>query len=1191
MTERLRDRNWVRFLQAPDKALLEQLYVPALAISVTYDRCCAYYSSSVLAAAAAGFGPFIARILSGDITQKPAIRLVVNEELSAVDVAALMDQQDEAPLIETLLARFGTPASALQKRRLEMLAWLVRDKWLDVRVGIMRQGGGILHAKFGLFTDADGDTVTFAGSGNESARALFGNYEDLEITGSWQDHARFAHYRAQFEQLWEGTHPAVATVDLPTAVRDNLLKLAPDDAPTAEAEDATARQRAAMLWTYAMEAPFMPDGASTCDTMAPVDLWPHQRHVVSDAAAMWPQGRLLCDEVGMGKTVEGILILRRLLAGRGVKRVLILLPANLLQQWQEELRERGNLLVPRLDGTTVVWPDGRKEKKETLADALPLDILLMSRETARTETNLPMLLAAAPWDLVVLDEAHAARRANQVEGEFNSPTLLLGLLRRLQASGQAKGFLLLSATPMQTHPWEPWDLLQVLGEGGLWLSGFHVVRDYYGGLAALEHAACTKAESVLIGTTLSQTDPLPTVPDAIKLPPPSEIEAFAKALTFLPTDQARTASKWLRAATPLAQRMHRNTRRTLRRYFEIGLLDRPPPRRMVSEEPFDFADQAEREVYDAVKQYIDKRFDELEQQKPGKGFVMTIYRRRAASSPEALRLSLERRQLGLKAVIAQRAVVDDVPDLDDAEDLQDILTFKLTAALPDSPVEARQELEQVEKLLGKLEAIRGLDTKRDVLVRALKKLMADGRSALVFTGYADTMVYLRDYLVGAWGTAVASYSGDGGAIWTGSAWQSASKAQVTAALHQGQVKVLICTDAASEGLNLQAAGAVVNFDLPWNPSKVEQRIGRIDRIGQALDEVRIVNLFLTNSIDARVYRALALRCSLFEEFVGAMQPVLSRAMRMLLGREDFDETELETLAAQIKADPSLMEPFADDDDVDTRVDAPLVAKDDLGVLIEVLEGSGISTTAISNSIVELIEPRLRIALQPKGLTEETLVTYLDGLNPTLRRFAHQMWRPGERLPLVLGTAENGGFRAVHAAWVRLDGIQRIRNFAELRQLVAVWNGTSPEVDEWLSAQRSVRAEARRRVDAMIECATERVSTIRAQQIAAAKLRLQEELGRFLICAEPDTDDLNGKLHRMTQDRTATADRLRSVFHRLGEYPDWTVAKLQALRGLRDKMTANQIKTRLTGRELDAALDDPRWTVIGPAAGPAITSLA
>jgi hypothetical protein len=201
------------------------------------------------------------------------------------------------------------------------------------------------------------------------------------------------------------------------------------------------------------------------------------------------------------------------------------------------------------------------------------------------------------------------------------------------------------------------------------------------------------------------------------------------------------------------------------------------------------------------------------------------------------------------------------------------------------------------------------------------------------------------------------------------------------------------------------------------------------------------------------------------------------------------------------------------------------------------------------------------------------------LNPALRRFAHQLWRAGERLPLVLGTAEIGAFRSVHAAWVGSDSVRHICNFAELLKLVTAWNGTSPALDDWLSAQRSVRAQARQQVEAMMKLAASRVATIRAQQIAAAKFRLQDELGRFLICVQPDTDDLNGKLHRMTQDRTATADRLRRVFQRLGEYPDWTVAKLQALRSLRDDMTANQIKTRLTGRELDAAMDDPRWAVV------------
>src|SRR5467141_2841865 len=108
--------------------------------------------------------------------------------------------------------------------------------------------------------------------------------------------------------------------------------------------------------------------------------------------------------------------------------------------------------------------------------------------------------------------------------------------------------------------------------------------------------------------------------------------------------------------------------------------------------------------------------------------------------------------------------------------------------------------------------------------------------------------------------------------------------------HQGGLHAAeLCTDAASEGLNLQAAGALINFDLPWNPSKIEQRIDRIDRIGQALGVLPIVNLYLKDSVDQRVYRALAERCGLFERYVGPMQPVLSRAMRMLAGREHIDE--------------------------------------------------------------------------------------------------------------------------------------------------------------------------------------------------------------------------------------------------------------------------------------------------------------
>jgi hypothetical protein len=105
--------------------------------------------------------------------------------------------------------------------------------------------------------------------------------------------------------------------------------------------------------------------------------------------------------------------------------------------------------------------------------------------------------------------------------------------------------------------------------------------------------------------------------------------------------------------------------------------------------------------------------------------------------------------------------------------------------------------------------------------------------------------------------------------------------------------VLLCSDAASEGLNLQVASALINYDLPWNPARVEQRIGRIDRIGQKASDLRIVNLVLAESVDERVYQVLGQRCDLFRTFVGAMQPVLSVARRMLLGVQPFSAAELD----------------------------------------------------------------------------------------------------------------------------------------------------------------------------------------------------------------------------------------------------------------------------------------------------------
>jgi superfamily II DNA or RNA helicase len=1188
-TGNLRGKEWSRFLRGPDPELLERLYVPALSEAVRYDRCCAYFSCSVLAAAARGFGKLIERLEGmGDRAPRPAIRLVVNEELTEEDVRALMETGDLTALEAQLKKRFKTPRDALERARLQMLAWMAKRGLLAVRVGIMRRGGGLLHAKFGIATDERGDAIVFRGSGNESAQGLVANFEQLEVSTSWEDPAAHQYYSAEFEALWKNGHPDVHTVSLPEAIRLQLIKYAPKKPPTIEPLATRGRQEAAMVWHFLTEAPYLAAGETACDAPAMVDVWPHQRRVVEETAAAWPEGRLLCDEVGMGKTIEAILVLRRLMAGRGVRRVLVLLPAGLVKQWQGELREKGGMVFPRLEGiNTLVWPDERVERVAGLAESLQRDFLLMSRETARTEGNLSILMDAPVWDLVLLDESHAARRRKQEEGEFNAGTLLLALLRELQLRRRARGFLLLSATPMQTHPWEPWDLLSVLGEGGEWLAEFGGVRHYYGAIAALNRGT-GDLETARRAARLVAADARISPPPLVAVQNLRDTEGVAKALVFATPGQKPTLGEWLRRESPLARRMHRNTRATLRQYHAKGLLANPPPKRLVEDLTFDYRDPAERRVYDAVTGYIEKRFRELEHEKPGKGFVMTIYRRRAASSPVALERSLERRRQGMMRV-AERMAFDreigpeegldprDQDDLPEGEALG-----RVSAALPEDPAVARAELAEVERLISDVRSLGATDSKRSEFFDVLRRATDDGRAVLVFTEYTDTMEYIREALVPFYGGALGCYSGDGGQRWVGTQWAPVSKDAITRALHAGELRVLVCTDAASEGLNLQAAGAVINYDLPWNPSKVEQRIGRIDRIGQKLPEIRVINLFLRHSVDEQVYRVLRARCGLFEHFVGAMQPVLARARRMLLGQDGgAPAAVLGNAAHEVEQDPLAQETYMESGAEAAASPEPAMTRSDLeealrglgeemGVKVAekkadrtfVLSGAGVGRCTVSTVVQALETDHGVLPLTPESEVAHALAT--------------QLRKAGERLPLVIGSHSSGPFRASVALWIGPGTTQPVKSIHHLRDLVKSWSGDYPEPGEWLAAQEAATGEARRLVAAMEARAAEREPRGLRAQVEAARARLLRELGRYLACLEQGTSDLNGLLYQQMLRETAGAQRLRQALEKLRGYPDWPPDLCRELDQFVQEAAPNQRKARLLGKELDAALQDPRW---------------
>jgi len=285
-------------------------------------------------------------------------------------------------------------------------------------------------------------------------------------------------------------------------------------------------------------------------------------------------------------------------------------------------------------------------------------------------------------------------------------------------------------------------------------------------------------------------------------------------------------------------------------------------------------------LYKRIEEYISEFYRKYEQERKGLGFVMTVYRRRLTSSFYAVRRSLERRLAFLHGEDLLRPGLAGFDD-DDVEEAELALDLGEDPDIDDRS-RFRSEIEYVEDFLHDLQALGQVDSKVERLKTDLGQVLKQRETVLVFTQYTDTMDFLREELREVYGAQVACYSGRGGERWDGVAWVSITKEEIKNDFRQGEdVKILLCTEAASEGLNLQTCGVLINYDMPWNPMRVEQRIGRVDRIGQQYSEVWVYNYFYEKTVEAQVYRALEDRIDWFQTVVGELQPILARVGQVI----------------------------------------------------------------------------------------------------------------------------------------------------------------------------------------------------------------------------------------------------------------------------------------------------------------------
>jgi len=894
--KRLNRYEWALKYTGDEGDLLDSFYNPALACALQYDRATGYFRAPVLQAAARG--------IEGLLANQGTMRLIVGCTLAPEEVDAIRKGEELRAALERQFRErpLEAPDDAARDA-LELLAWMVQHGILQIKVAIPCDAhrnpiatNGIFHEKAGVIRDAAGDRIAFNGSVNETPSGWIHNWESFNVFTSWSDAQRVAGEEDSFARLWANKAKRILTVDVPQAARDDLLRFLPandkparltDDLPTAIVDtpvevETPGPDARTVVWSYiAQAAGVEPGGERVGEATSAVEPWPHQISAFERMNAQEFPRLLIADEVGLGKTIQAGLVLRQMMLAGRIRRALILTPASVLKQWQLELREKFNLSWPVYDGSKFTWASGEAlpEREPQVVSRSDWHkepfVIASSHLMRRSERQKELCEDAEPWDLVILDEAHHARRSG-AGGSNESPNRLLQLMRKLRT--RTKGLVLLTATPMQVHPIEVWDLLDLLGLPQEWTEGafqrfYELIEKPNPDIAQLnELAALYRAAEAAYG--VAAVEEVQRMGGSSRLRSQKILNALRDRSEIprrqLENDQREVARRLMKRWSPIGRLISRHTRDLLRQYYKAGKLKTPIADRSVHDCFIDLSSE-ERHVYEEVENYISSSYAAATpNRRSAVGFVMTIYRRRVASSFRALentlRSRLARAPSGVHFPVSE--------DASDDESRGDVMDADEVAKLER---ETKEDRAAIERLLALVKTL-PVDTKTGALISALRELEADGYSqTMVFTQYTATLDFLRDHLLKHGFDRLVCLSGRGGEAPAGAGrWQRISRDEIKRRFRDGTARVLLCTDAAAEGLNFQFCGALINYDMPWNPMRVEQRIGRIDRLGQQHAKVRIINLHYRDTVETDVYQALRNRIDLFESVVGRLQPILSK---------------------------------------------------------------------------------------------------------------------------------------------------------------------------------------------------------------------------------------------------------------------------------------------------------------------------
>jgi SNF2 family DNA or RNA helicase len=567
---------------------------------------------------------------------------------------------------------------------------------------------------------------------------------------------------------------------------------------------------------------------------------------------------LIADDVGLGKTIEAAYILRELDAHQAIERVLIVVPARLRSKWEKELRQRFSEQFKIVKGTDLI------EQANRVAKGRELDEFrwISSFESIRSEeVRAALEEVPVPIDILIVDEAHRLRNPETLQHKVGA------VLTR-----SANSTVFLTATPVQNKLEDLWNLLRLLSPDEF--SEWPLFQEQVNGNRLILGAQTALA---------SHPPDYQTATEAIE----SFIRRYAPERAgqqFLATilERLADASPDRRECLELQADISRlsPTSHIISRTRKIEALPNRPQRDAHWQRVR--LTQEERTIYDGVEGICRRYW-------PGTAYswgfrmsLMMAYRMTASCIPAALRYFSEKLQE--TPAEATAFTEEDSTGWQEAEEL--------TVWTGD----ARQALEQIVACGYRVPE---RDSKLEDLIAAFKAIWEDDdknkaphRKIVVFSFFRRTLEYLARVLTSR---RIPNCMIHGGVP------VDDRERAIDDFLERADIPVLLTSEVGGEGIDLQAASVLFNYDLPWNPMVVEQRIGRIDRIGQEARRLVILNFIVQDSIEERVLARLLTKIEIFKESIGDPDPILGEEIERLTGcalQGDLSPDELDRLVEQ-----------------------------------------------------------------------------------------------------------------------------------------------------------------------------------------------------------------------------------------------------------------------------------------------------